>query len=168
MDRTQKEGLVLRMRDELQNAQTVIVTRQVGLTVSEVTALRRRMRESQAEFKVLKNTLARLAVKGTALEGITEMLQGPTALAYSSDPISAAKVAVKFANDNKKLVIVGGCMNGLVLSEDAVKALATLPSLDELRGKIIGVISAPATKLAILLKEPAARVARVLAAKGSE
>ncbi len=167
MDRSQKEGLVSQMRDVLLQAGVVVVTRQVGLTVAEVTNLRRSMRESQAEFKVLKNTLAQIAVKDTQLEGITEMLQGPTALAYSIDPIAAAKAAVKFANDNDKLKVVGGYMNGQVLSESAVKALATLPSLDELRSKLVAVIQAPATKLAILLKEPGTRVARVLAAKGA-
>jgi|JI71714CRNA_FD_contig_91_1417492_length_1318_multi_3_in_0_out_0_2 large subunit ribosomal protein L10 len=167
MDRSEKEGLVSQMRETLQQAGVVVVTRQVGLTVAEVTKLRRGMRESQAEFKVLKNTLAQIAVKGTQLEGISEMLQGPTALAYSTDPIAAAKAVVKFANDNDKLKVVGGYMNGQVLSESAVKALATLPSLDELRSKLIALVQAPATKLAILLKEPGTRVARVLAAKGA-
>ena len=168
MDRTQKEQLVSDMRDSLQQASVVIVTQQTGLTVAQATTLRREMREAGAEFKVLKNTLARIAVKDTALEGITSMLVGPTALAYSADPIAAAKVVAKFANSNDKLKIVGGFLNGQTLSEAGVKSLATLPSLDELRSKIIAVISTPATRLAIVSKEPAARVARVLAAKGGE
>jgi len=167
MDRSQKEDLVSEVRECLQSASVVVVTRQVGLTVAEATDLRRRMRESQAEYKVLKNTLAQIAVKGTPLEGISSMLQGPTALAYSTDPIGAAKVAVKFANDNEKFEVVGGYMDGQVLSAASVKALATLPSLDELRSKLIALIQAPATKLAILLKEPGTRVARVMSAKGA-
>lgn len=167
MDRSQKEDLVSKMRECLQSASVVVVTRQVGLTVAEATDLRRRMRESQAEFKVLKNTLAQIAAKGTPLEGISSMLQGPTALAYSTDPIGAAKAAVKYANDNEKFEVVGGYMDGQVLSAASVKALATLPSLDELRSKMIALIQAPATKLAILLKEPGTRVARVISAKGA-
>ena len=167
MDRSQKEDLVSEMRECLERASVVVVTRQVGLTVAEVTDLRRRMRESQAEFKVLKNTLAQIAVKGTQLEGISPMLQGPTALAYSADPVGAAKAAVKYANDNEKFVVVGGYMDGQVLSAASVKALAALPSLDVLRSTLMALIQAPATKLAVLLKEPGTRVARVLSAKGA-
>jgi large subunit ribosomal protein L10 len=166
MNRTEKEQLVVDIRDTLQQASVVIVTQQTGLTVAQATLLRRQMRDAGAEFKVLKNTLARIAVKDTVLEGLTPMLIGPTALAYSTDPVAAAKVVAKFANTNDMLKIVGGCLNGQVLNVAGVKSLATLPSLDELRSKLIGVLLAPATKLAILSKEPAARVARVLAAKG--
>lgn len=166
MDRSQKEELVSSLRAKLQEASTIIVTRQVGLTVSEATELRRRMHAANSEFKVLKNTLSRIAVTGTDIEIIKEMLEGPTALAFSKDPINAAKVAAKFAKENPKFSIIGGCLNGKVLDETAVKSLASLPSLDELRSKIIAVINAPATKLAVLAKEPATRVARVLAARG--
>jgi large subunit ribosomal protein L10 len=165
MDRMQKEALVADMRQRLESSTLVVVARQSGLTVDEVTKLRRDMRTEKAEFKVLKNTLAQIAVKGTKLEGLTGMLTGPTALAYSVDPIAAAKALVTFSNKNDKIKVVGACLDGKVLNEAEVKALATLPSLDELRSKLIAVIGAPATKLAILLKEPAARVARVLAAK---
>jgi large subunit ribosomal protein L10 len=167
MNRTEKHDLVSQMRDVLQGASLVLVTQQSGLTVAEVTNLRRSMRENQAEFKVLKNTLAQIAVKDTALDGLTPLLKGPTALAYSADPIAAAKVIVKFANTNDKLKVVGGYLNGQLLSEASVKALATLPSLDELRGTLIGLIQAPATKLARLAKEPGACVARVLSAKAA-
>ncbi len=165
MDRMQKEALVADMRQRLESSSLVVVARQSGLTVGEVTKLRRDMRAENAEFKVLKNTLAQIAVKGTKLDGLTEMLTGPTALAYSTDPVAAAKALVNFANKNDKIKVVGACLDGKVLSEAQVKALATLPSLDELRGMLVAVISAPATKLAILLKEPAARVARVIHAK---
>jgi len=167
MDRSGKEGLVSEMREVLERASVVVVTRQVGLTVAEVTDLRCRMREAKAEFKVLKNTLAQIAIKGTQLEGLSSMLQGPTALAYSTDPIGAAKAAVKYASGNEKFVVVGGCLNGEILSAASVKALATLPSLDELRSTLIALVQTPATKLAILLKEPGTRVARVISAKGA-
>ena len=165
MDRMQKEALVADMRQRLESSTLVVVARQSGLTVDEVTKLRRDMRTEKAEFKVLKNTLAQIAVKGTKLEGLTGMLTGPTALAYSVDPIAAAKALVTFSNKNDKIKVVGACLDGKVLNEAEVKALATLPSLEELRSKLIAVSSAPATQLAILLKDPAARVARVLAAK---
>lgn len=167
MNRSEKEELVLQIRDKLTAAVSVIVTRQSGLTVSEVSALRRQMREAGVEFKVLKNTLARIAVQGTQLEGLSDMLEGPTALAISiSDPVSAAKVAAKYANSNNKLELVGGYLDGQILNQQAVDALAKLPSLDELRSKIIAVISTPATRLAILAKEPASLLARVTAARG--
>ena len=165
MDRSQKEELVSRMRGTLQQAASVIVARQTGLTVAEVTQLRRDMRGAGAEFKVFKNTLAQIAVKGTSLEGIHPYLEGPTALGYSQDPVAAARVLSKFAEKNDKLSVVGGFLDGQVLDAKAVKALANLPSLNELRAMIIGVLSAPATKLAVLSKEPARRVAYVLAAR---
>ncbi len=168
MDRSQKKELVSSMREALQEAKLVVVTQQHGLTVEQATDLRRRMRDSQAQFKVLKNTLAQIAVKETPLEGISHLFKGPTALAFSQDPIGAAKAAVKFAEANEKLIVLGGYMDGQVLSPSSIKALATLPSLDELRSKLVAVISAPATKVAVLLKEPAAKVARVLAAKSAQ
>jgi large subunit ribosomal protein L10 len=166
MNRSEKEELVSQVRSKLQSASSIIITRQTGLTVAEVTDLRRKMKEAGAEFKVLKNTLTRLAVKDTALEGITDMLEGPTAIAFSSDPVSAAKITSKFANSNDKLSIVGGYLDGRVLDAKAVDVLAKLPSLDELRSKIIAVIQTPATRLAVLAKEPAACVTRVIAARG--
>lgn len=167
MNRDSKTQLVLDIRESLEKASVIVVTQQVGMTVDQSTKLRREMKEQGAEFKVLKNTLARIAVKDTRFEGVSSLLSGPTALAYSEDPIAAAKVIAKFASSNEQLKIVGGFLNGQALNEASVKALATLPSLDELRAKIIGVISAPATKLVTLLQEPASRVARVLAAKAN-
>lgn len=165
MDRSQKEQVVEQVRASLQASELVVITRQVGLTVAEVTELRRRMREAGAEYRVMKNTLARIAVKGTPMEGMVSMFSGPMAIAYSKDPIAAAKVTAKFSNSNDKIKILGGFMSGETVNEAAIQALATLPSMDELRAKLIGVISAPATKLATLLQEPAARVARVISAK---
>lgn len=165
MDRAQKEQLVSEMRTRLQEAGLVVVTRQVGLTVDEVSYLRGKVREAQAEYKVMKNTLAQIAVKDTSLEGVSSMFNGPTAVAFSKDPIAAAKAVVQFASKNEKLTIVGGYMDGQVLSAANVKTLASLPSLDELRAKLIGVLVAPATKIATILQEPASCVARVIAAK---
>ncbi len=169
MNRSEKEELVAQVRQTLLEAKCVVITQQTGLTVSEATDLRRQMRAAGAEFKVLKNTLAKIAVMGTPLEGISSMLEGPTALAFSNeDAVSAAKVASKYANSNKKLVLIGGYLDGQILDASGVDTVAKLPSLDELRSKIIAVILAPATKLAILAKEPATRVARVISARGRE
>lgn len=167
MNRTQKEELVSELKTKVEESALIVVTRQSGLSVSEVTNLRRQMREAGADFKVYKNTLAELAIKGTSAEGLASYLNGPTALAFSVDAIAAAKAAYKFANTNDKLQILGGVMNGKALSAADVKVLATLPSLDELRATLIGLVQAPATKIARVLKEPGACVARVLNAKAT-
>jgi len=165
MDRSQKEELVSQMRNTLQEATSIVVAHQVGLTVAEVTQLRRDMRGAGAEFKVLKNSLAQIAVKGTSLEGMNPYFQGPTALGYSKDPVVAAKVLSRFAEKNNKLSIVGGYLEGQVLDAKAVKALANLPSLNELRSKILALVVTPATRLAVLAKEPARRVAYLMASR---
>lgn len=167
MDRSEKEVLVSEIKAKLTECSLVVVTQQSGLSVGEVTKLRREIRETSAEFKVLKNTLAHIAVQGTPLESLQQFLKGPTALAYSKDPIAAAKAVVKFAAKNDKLTIVGGYLDGQVLSQSGIKALAELPSLDELRARLLSVILAPATKLVRTVKEPGAQIARVLAAKAS-
>lgn len=167
MNRTQKEELVSELKTKVEDSALIVITRQSGLTVSEVSNLRRQMREAGADYKVYKNTLTEIAVKGTKAESLASHLTGPTALAFSVDPIAAAKAAFKFANTNDKLQILGGVMNGRELSAADVKVLATLPSLDELRAKMIGLISAPATKIARVLKEPGTCVARVLNAKAT-
>src|SRR5205085_1868022 len=142
----------------------VVVTHQTGLTVAEVTQLRRQMRSAGARYRVTKNRLVRRALEGTKFAPLAPLFTGPTAIAFSQDPVAAAKAAVEYANRNSKLTIVGGGLSGQLLDANAVKALATLPSLDELRAKIIGLLNAPATKLATLLQTPAAQLARVLAA----
>ena len=154
MNRTEKEELVSSVQETLKSAKMVVVAQQNGLSVSEVTALRRQMRDNGACFKVLKNTLAKLAVKGTALDGTSSMFKGPTAIAFSQDMLGAAKGIYKFAEKNDKLVIIGGYMQDgdKILSPADVKALALLPSLDELRGKLLGLISGPASKMARILK----------------
>jgi large subunit ribosomal protein L10 len=164
VDRSQKEKLVASLHDALSDTVSVVVTHQSGLTVAEVTGLRRRMRDAGAGFKVTKNRLARLALKGTQFEGLSPLFTGPTAIAFSRDPVAAAKVAVEFANSNEKLVIVGGSLAGQPLNADGVKALATLPSLDELRARLIGMVQTPATRIAGVLQAPGGQIARVLAA----
>lgn len=165
MDRNEKQQLVANLRQALEESSLVVVTRQSGLTVSEVSDLRSKMREAEASYKVAKNKLAKIAIKDTSCAQLEDFMTGPTALAYSKDPVAAAKVAVNFSNDNDKLSVIGGILNGELLDEAAVKNLAKLPSLDELRGKLIGVISAPAQKIASVLAAPGAQVARVISAK---
>ena len=134
----------------------------------EMTDLRRRMREAGANFKVTKNRLTRLALQDTDFESLTDLMTGPTALAYSTDPVAAAKTAVNYSKDNDKLVILGGVFNGQPLDVDAVTNLAKLPSLDELRGKLVGMIQTPATRIACVLQAPGAQVARVIGAYGAK
>ena len=149
-------------------ANLLVITHQSGLTVSEVTQLRRRMRDAGAGYKVCKNRLVRLALEGTKFEALSPMFTGPTAIASSIDPVAAAKVCVDFAKDNEKLVIVGGALGENALDVDGVKALAKLPSLDELRAQLIGLVQAPATKVAGVVQAPAGQLARVFSAYGSQ
>jgi large subunit ribosomal protein L10 len=168
VDRTQKEELVASFNDAFSNAALVVVTTQTGLTVAQSTDLRKKMRDAGASFKVTKNRLTRLALKGTKFEHLSDLFKGPTAIAYSDDPVAAARVAVKFAEGNDKLVILGGGLDEQVLDASAVTALAKLPSLDELRAKILGMIQTPATRLAGVTQAPAGQLARVLAARAEQ
>lgn len=168
MDRSQKAELVAELHKTFNDAEMVVVTHYTGLTVTEMEALRTQMLEAGAGFKVTKNRLTRLALKDTKFEGMTEMFKGPTGIAFSADPVAAAKVAVKFAKGNEKLIVVGGALGKEQLSVDAVKALATLPSLDELRGKLVGLLQAPATKIAAVTQAPAGQLARVLGAYAAQ
>lgn len=165
VDRSQKEELVQSLKAVLQQASVVVVTQQTGLTVSEVTELRRNVGALGAGYKVVKNNLARLALQGTVYEALSQYFTGPTAIAYSTDPVAAARAVVKYADANVKLTVVGGMLGGKLLNAVAVDALAKLPSLDELRGRLIGLVSAPATKIVRTLVEPGSRVARVLSAR---
>ena len=164
MDRAQKAELVAELKQTLTEANVVVVTRNLGLTVAQSTTLRNRMRDAGARFKVTKNRLALIALEGTPYQSIGDLLTGPTALATSSDPVAAAKAAVDFAKTNDRLEIVGGAMGETLLDANGVKALAELPSLDELRAKIVGLIQAPATKIARTISEPGAQLARVIGA----
>jgi len=164
MDRSQKAESVASLNATLNEAGVVVVTRNLGMTVAQSTALRGKVREAGAAYKVAKNSLAKLAIKDTDYVGLKDMLTGPTALASSVDPVAAAKAVVEFAKTNDKLEIVGGSMGTQVLSTDGIKALAALPSLDQLRGTIVGLVQAPATKIAQLSTAPAAKLARVFGA----
>jgi large subunit ribosomal protein L10 len=164
MDRGQKEQFVTDLNRRLQNAAVVIVTHYAGLTVAEIGALRAQMRDVGAHFKVTKNRLARRALAGTPYTGLDSLFTGPTAIAFANDVVAAAKVAVQFAKTNPKLTIIGGGFGTTVLDAEAVKVLATLPSLDELRGKLVGLLQAPATRMAGVLQAPAGQLARVVAA----
>ena len=168
MDRSQKEKQVEELRGIFDGAELMVLTHQSGLTVAESTDLRSKMRESGARFKVTKNRLARLAIQGTKFAELADQFKGPTAIAYSEDPVAAAKVVVNFAKDNDKLVVIGGALNDKVLETSEIDALAKLPSLDQLRGKLIGLLQAPATKVAGVLQAPAGQLARVFSAYGSK
>jgi large subunit ribosomal protein L10 len=164
VDRAQKQKLVDSLHGTLMQTELAVVTQQVGMTVAEVTTLRRQMREAGAGFKVTKNRLARRALEGTKFAQLAPLFKGPTAVAYSTDPVAAAKVAVNYANANEKLSIVGGAMGSLLLDSKGIKALATLPSLNELRGKLVGLLQTPATRVAQVLQAPVAQLARVMGA----
>jgi len=150
MDRNQKKELVANLAKTLTETQVVVITRNHGLTVAQVSDLRSRMRGAGAQFKVTKNRLARIALTGTPYQDIGDLLVGPVGLATSADPVAAAKIAIEFAKTNDKFEIVGGAMAGQLLDVNGVKALAELPSLDELRAKLVGLLLAPATKVAQL------------------
>jgi large subunit ribosomal protein L10 len=161
MDRNQKAEVVSALNAHLAEVGVVVVTRNLGMTVAQSTDLRQKMRAAGATYKVTKNRLAKIALEGTDYTGISDLLTGPVALASSADPVAAAKVAVEFAKTNDKIEIVGGAMGEVLLNAEGVKALASMPSLDELRAKIVGLLVAPATKLATVTQAPAAQLARV-------
>lgn len=164
MDRAEKQELVTTLTEVFKTTSVVVVAHYSGLTVAQMSKLRRQMKAEGASVKVAKNRLAKIALQGSEAEHLSDLLKGPTLIAYSSDPVSAPKVAVDFAKANDKFVILGGAMGKTALNADGVKALATMPSLDELRGKLIGLIQAPATKIAQLSTAPAAKLARVFGA----
>ena len=168
MDRSQKSETVAQLNAVFKEVGVVVVTRNLGLTVEQSTQLRGQMREAGASYKVAKNSLAKLALKDTDYTGLEEHLTGPVGLAWSNDPVAAAKAAVTFAKSNDKLEIIGGSMGAQVLDEVGIKALASLPSLDELRGTLVGLVNAPATKIARVVGEPAAKLARVFGAYGAK
>lgn len=164
MLRAEKAQVIDDMNALFASAGVVVVTHYKGLTVAEITDLRRKMREAGASFRVTKNRLAKRALDGTDYTGVADLFVGPTAIAYSSDPTVAPKVACEFAKKNEKLAIVGGGLGGTLLDADAVKALAELPSLDEIRAKLVGLLSTPASRLVGVLQAPGGQLARVLKA----
>ena len=161
MTRTQKEAEVVELNERFSNNELVVVTHYSGLTVEEITNLRDQLREEGGEFKVTKNSLTKIAIKGTQFEGVADLFSGPTGIATSQDPVAAAKVAHKFAKKNENLVILGGSLGSKVLDIKGIEALAKLPSLDEVRGKLVGLLAAPATQIARVLQAPAQQLVSV-------
>ena len=168
MDRNEKADLVAELKQVFDQTSVVVVTRNLGLTVAQSTDLRLRMRDAGAQFKVAKNRLALIALDGTRYQPIGELLKGPTALATSIAPVAAAKVAVDFAKTTDKFEVLGGAMGDTVLDLAGVTALAELPSLDQLRATLIGLVQAPATKIARTVAEPGAMLARVFGAYAAQ
>lgn len=164
VNRNQKSELIAALHGHFKETSIVVITHNLGLTAAQTVDLRRKVRAAGASFKVTKNRLTRLALAGTDFAPLSDQFIGPTAICTADDPVAAAKVIADFAKTNDKLVILGAGFNGAVLDAEAVKALATLPSLDELRAKLVGMIQTPATRIAGVLQAPAGQVARVLAA----
>ena len=168
MDRGEKKQCVAALNEVFKTTSVVVVAQYTGLNVTQMQALRKQMRAAGAKVQVAKNRLVKIAAQDTDVASISGLMRGPTLIAYSADPVAAPKAAVAFARENEKLVILGGAMGATALNPEAVRSLATLPSLDELRGKIVGLIQAPATKLAQLTTAPAAKLARVIAVYGNQ
>ena len=167
MKRSEKEEFVQKLKDEIDTSSSVIVAHYSGLTVDESEELRSEMRNNGAKFKVTKNRLTKLALEQTQFKDIADLFTGPTAIAYSEDPVAPAKVAVSFEKKLDKFKIIGGGYDGEKIDFEKINFLATLPSMDELRGKIVGLISAPAQKIASIMKEPAGQVARLVSAQSN-
>ncbi|MEI7806636.1 MAG: 50S ribosomal protein L10 [Hyphomicrobiales bacterium] len=168
MDRAAKKEAIAELNGVFKASNVVVVAHYSGLTVAQMQILRKQMKQAGAQLKVAKNRLAKIALEGTDVAAIGPLLKGPTVIAFSGDPVAAPKVAVNFAKTNEQFVILGGSMGKTALDINGVKALAALPSLDELRAKIVGTIVAPATKIAQLINAPAAKVARVVQAYASK
>jgi large subunit ribosomal protein L10 len=164
VDRAEKRELVTSLNDAFKGAGSVVVAHYAGITVAQMNDLRSKMRAAGGTVKVAKNRQAKIALQGTESDSIVDLFKGQTLIAYSEDPITAPKIASEFAKGNEKLIILGGAMGSTSLNADGVKALATLPSLDELRAKLVGMIATPATRIAQVVNAPAASVARVIGA----
>ncbi|MDA7599683.1 50S ribosomal protein L10 [Alphaproteobacteria bacterium] len=165
MNRTEKAELIESLQSTLNDSTTVVIVHQVGMTVAESSDLRRKMRDAGAGFKVTKNRIAKLALKDTRYEDLESMFTGPTAVGTSQDPVAAAKTLVDYAKSNKKVTVIGGSMDGKTLDQAGVEGLAKMPSLDELRGKLVGLVQAPAAKIARVVQAPAGKMARVIKAR---
>lgn len=168
MNRTEKKEAVEAVRETLNDSGAVVVCHYKGLSVTQITDLRNKLRPEGGQLKVTKNTLARLATEGTPYEGLKDLFTGPTAIAVSKDPVAAAKIAYNYAKTNDKLVILGGGLGDKVLDKSAVEALAQLPSLDEVRGKLVGLLQAPATQIARVIAAPAQQLVGVTQAYGQK
>ncbi len=168
MDRAQKAANVEELHKSFKDVETIVVTRYDGLTVAQVTALRVKMRAEGVSYKVSKNRLVLRALKGTRFEGIGPMLKGPVGLATSKDPVAASRIAYNFSKDNEKLVIVGGALGDKLLDKSSIEMLSKLPSLNELRSKLLGMLQTPAQRLAVLTAAPASSLARVISAHANK
>lgn len=164
MDRVEKKEMVAHLHDIFSKTSVVVIAQYSGLTVAQMQNLRKQMKQAGAQVQVAKNRLARIALDGTSVASVGALMKGPTLIAWSNDPVAAPKAAVAFAKDFDKFVILGGAMGATALNVDGIKTLATMPSLDELRAKLLGLLVAPATKLAQLATAPAAKLARVVGA----
>ena len=164
VDRAEKREFVQSMNQVFKDSGAVVVAHYTGLSVSEIGALRAKVKEAGGQVKVAKNRLAKLALQGTDAEHISGLFEGQTLVVYSEDPVSAPKASVDFSKANEKLVILGGAMGATNLDVNGVKALADLPSLDELRARLVGMISTPATRIAQVVNAPAGQLARVFGA----
>jgi len=168
MDRAEKAQTVEELKADFSAISLIVVAHYTGLTVAELTDLRRRMRQAQASFQITKNRLARIAIRDTRFASLDDLFRGPTAVALSFDPVAAAKVATAYAKENEKFVILGGGLGSQRLDLEGIKALATLPSIDALRGKLLGLIVAPATRIAGILQAPGGQIARVIKAHAEQ
>lgn len=168
MNRNEKTDLVNNLHDTFDNAASVVIVHCIGLTVEESTNLRTKMRNQNCNFKVTKNRIARIALKDTKYQHMDSMFKGPTAIGSSNDPVMAAKILVEYAKENEKLVIIGGGLEDKALSKIDVEALAKLPSLNDLRGKLVGLLQAPASKILRLSVEPASQVLRTISQKSKQ
>jgi large subunit ribosomal protein L10 len=168
MDRSEKVDLVASLHKTLSETTVVVVTKQTGMTVNEVEELRSVMRDAGTRYKVTKNRLIRLALKGTQYESLESSFSGPTAIATSNDPVATVKASVEFANKNEKFSIVAGAIEGSILSLAEIKKLSELPSFDELRAKIVGLLQAPARNLVGVLPASGAKIARVLSVRSQQ
>ncbi|MGC6391604.1 MAG: 50S ribosomal protein L10 [Alphaproteobacteria bacterium] len=168
MDRAQKREMVGQLSEVFSQAGVVVVAHYTGLTVADMTQLRSQIRDAGANFKVVKNRLAKIALHGTPMQGIAEKFNGPTAIAYSNDPVAAPKVVTQFAKKNDKLVVLGAALGNTVLDLDGVKALVDMPPIEDLRSKLLGLLQAPASKLVGLPNAPAQKLVGVLPAPGSQ
>ena len=166
--RSEKNDFVKNLKEELNNSSTVIVSHYAGLNVKEIDELRKAMRDNNAKFKVTKNRLAKLALADTQYTNISDLFSGPTAVAYSADPVAPAKISVEFEKKFKNFKILGGSFEGEKISQEKIKFLGSLPSLDEIRGKFVGLLLAPAKKIASVLQAPAGQIARVLESRSKE
>ena len=168
MKRSEKNDFVQNLKEELNNSTSVIVSHYAGLSVKEIDELRKAMRDNKAKFKVTKNRLAKLALVDTQYENIADLFSGPTAVAYSSDAVAPAKISVKFEKKFKNFKILGGSFEGEKISQEKINFLGSLPSLDEIRGKLVGLLTAPAQKIVSVLQAPAGQITRLLESRSKE